>query len=109
MHEPHNDSLDLDRRLHPEETPIGGFSGVEGVGEGGSAFAMHKPVLPLIAAESIDSIKLCRITATPTSDGICPLHESDACVSLYVRYNFVYETLDKEIKEAFVRTRKQMQ
>lgn len=103
----HNDSFDLDAYLSRERIPLGDSPG-EGVVGGTHSFAAPTPVIPRLE-EAKESFALCRFTGEPAVGGICMAHQSDACLSLYVRYNFAFETMEKEIKEAFVRTRRQMQ
>lgn len=55
-----------------------------------------------------DSFLLCREIGVQAVQGMCVVHNSDACLSLYVRYNHVFEVMEKNFKDAMVKTRQAM-
>lgn len=67
---------------------------------------MAKPVLH--SEENKDTFTLCRQSGVEAVRGQCPVHMSDACLSLFVRYNHVFEVMEKNFKNAMVETRRAM-
>jgi len=72
---------------------------------GVSHLAMPHSVIPPPTLRK-DSFVLCGFTGKEAVNGFCEEHQSDACLSLYVRYNAVFETMEKNFKEAMVKTRR---
>lgn len=69
--------------------------------------AMPKSVVPEIhAGKTGENFMLCRVTGVQAVSGRCVVHDSDACVSMYVRYNHVFETMERNFKDAMVKTRR---
>ena len=70
------------------------------------SLAAERPVIPMSSRENYKEVfLLCRETGRLAVQGMCPVHESDACMSVYVRYNRVFETMEKNFKDAMVKTR----
>ena len=72
------------------------------------AFASVHPVIPELndPEKLFDVVRLCRVTGQLALDGVCKIHDSDACLSLFVRYNFIMDLVDKEINHAKLRVRR---
>jgi hypothetical protein len=48
-----------------------------------------------------NKITLCKYSgAMPDEDGRCPVHRTEECLSLYVRFNWLMDVMDKEWKNA---------
>lgn len=56
----------------------------------------------------IETITLCRVTGEQAIAGLCMAHQSDDCLSLYVRYNYVAEKMQKIFKDSMVEVRRQV-
>jgi hypothetical protein len=71
------------------------------------AFSSVHAVIPQLnnPDECFDKITLCRVTGEQAEDGVCPVHHSDACLSLFVRYNYFMEVADREWDKAKLRIR----
>jgi hypothetical protein len=69
------------------------------------SFAMTRPVIPSMIDRQ-NSFVLCSFTGAKPVNGVCEEHKTDACLSRYVRYNYVFETMEHNFKEAMVQTRR---
>jgi len=63
-------------------------------------------VHPVITGDAQNSFTLCRITGERAENGMCPIHDSDACLFLFVRFNWIMEIAEKEWKKARLAIRK---
>lgn len=74
------------------------------------AFSAVHSVIPDMndPAKRIDKVSLCRVSGLRAFDGMCPVHDSDACLSLFVRFNYLMEITERELKAAALRVRQRV-